>query len=915
MGAIIGNQNPKVGETNFYEINIFSSLPFFNPSNSYEWYLFKKQKNSSWIDITKDGTPKKGTKVTYQFFEPVAGELFEMRVFEVAQGLLPSSESSKKLFGKLEVTPTASRTAQIDKVTLFNRGNKDVNKADYRDVLVAQAFCTALFGKEIEFQLWEDDAKGEGHNAAVNKNNKIPRIYRATVNEKGIAEVKISLSTDEKIMREIANKYLMKGDADEGANHEYYVTANYLGKSEKSSQVNVLVANPNYKPKAKPKTDSAKFPATPSSTTQKQPDKEGKILDAFFVNDKGEKLSKIKLNDSIKVRISSQNMKGKTVQYIIWEYDTAGHDEILRKNLVLNYDTGDSPPIKIDASIFAKGYGTDRTIFGSALDSDSVTQNYFIEVIPLDVSAKSQKFGVTSDGLMEVEKVKSVANVKENKAAANNCGGKFCIKKGDKNELIREINIKLSGFGGNVPIDEFTDRTEKMVKQFQRDYMKIPETGKICGNVLKSIDEFCNRWSEKVINYKCLCHASDSKVKQADRCPGYGKGLKNEHPGVHRSLMWGVSALKYYLSLQTSYKYRRTSAGYRCWAHNKSVPRTSTNHMGKAIDIQFDEGTYQINGKVNRNLKPLRGIRDNFYIKYLKAEEGWTIPSKNNNYRLEPIGTGKDQSYSWIHMDVALFENSYLKDEYFTKEQNAVTGKSVVALANELGYKDVCSCMGGAKTAATVAPATPKKEGQKGKWSHSEFGNMIAQFESSDDYNICNRTELIEVKVKGKTKTKRVVRVVRDVKVVDLTVKEIQDKQEDKSLFAVGRYQLIPNTFNGAIASLGLAGNVKMSQETQDKIFDEYLIKVKRPKIIAYLEGDGTVEDAMYTSAMEWASIGVEKGKRISDKKTKVNGKTVTTKRYAAGGESYYADDGLNNAHITPEQIKNALINSKNANK
>ena len=38
-------------------------------------------------------------------------------------------------------------------------------------------------------------------------------------------------------------------------------------------------------------------------------------------------------------------------------------------------------------------------------------------------------------------------------------------------------------------------------------------------------------------------------------------------------------------------------------------------------------------------------------------------------------------------------------------------------------------------------------------------------------------------------------------------------------------------------------------------------------------------------------------------------------KRYAKGGESYYDGDGLNKAHITPEQIKNALINSKNENK
>ena len=491
MTAIIGNQNPKVGETNFYEISIFSSLPFFNPGSKYEWYLFKKQKNGNWIDITKNGIPKTGNKVDYTFFEPVAGDLFEIRIFEVKQALLLNTESIKTLYDKLEVRPTASKTGQIDKVVLFNRGKKDVNKADYRDTLIAQAFCTGLFGQEIEFQLWEDDAPGEGHNAEINKNNKIPRVYKAIVNEKGIAEAKISLSADEKIMRQIANKYLMKGDKDEGANYEYYVTATHLGKGEKASQVNVNVANPDYKPK--PKENTAKFPATPASKTPKQPDTKGKITDAYFVDERGNKVSKIVLNDSVKVRISSQNMKGKKVQYVIWEYDSTGHDEILRKTIVINHDVGDSPLIKIDTNTFGKGYSTDASVFGTPLDSDSVKQNYFIEVIPLDVSAESKKFGVDSDGLMEVEKLKSPAIVKKTDQPAKNCGGKFCIKKGDKNELVREINIRLSGFGGNVPTDEFTDRTERMVKQFQRDYMKIPETGKVCGNVLRAIDEFQNK--------------------------------------------------------------------------------------------------------------------------------------------------------------------------------------------------------------------------------------------------------------------------------------------------------------------------------------------------------------------------------------------------------------------------------------
>ena len=134
-------------------------------------------------------------------------------------------------------------------------------------------------------------------------------------------------------------------------------------------------------------------------------------------------------------------MKGKKVQYVIWEYDSTGHDEILRKDIVLMDDLGDTYPIKIDAKIFGKGYATDRTVLGTTIDGDSVKQNYFIEVIPLDVSAESKKFGVDSDGLMEVEKVKSVAVVNT------------APKKETKGTCICQEQYKDLVWGGKVSCD------------------------------------------------------------------------------------------------------------------------------------------------------------------------------------------------------------------------------------------------------------------------------------------------------------------------------------------------------------------------------------------------------------------------------------------------------------------------------
>ena len=179
--------------------------------------------------------------------------------------------------------------------------------------------------------------------------------------------------------------------------------------------------------------------------------------------------------------------------------------------------------------------------------------------------------------------------------------------------------------------------------------------------------------------------------------------------------------------------------------------------------------------------------------------------------------------------------------------------------------------------------------GEEYKWAHSEFGNLIAKYESRNNYNLCN-------------KTKGGLSVVSNLILSDYTLGEIQEKQKNRDLFAVGRYQIIPITMKSAVKKLNLKANMQFDENLQDRIFEEYLIDAKRPKIISYLEGDGSLEDAMYATAKEWASVAVEAGKKISKGRT------------AVGGQSYYVGDGLNKAHISTEKIKKALVNSKNNN-
>jgi len=358
-----------------------------------------------------------------------------------------------------------------------------------------------------------------------------------------------------------------------------------------------------------------------------------------------------------------------------------------------------------------------------------------------------------------------------------NCGERYCIKKGSpKSELIREINIRLSGFGGNVPTDEFTDRTEKMVKQFQKDYMKVPETGRVCGNTLLAIDDFSTKFDVTSAFWgmlKCDCTGRGTKkvsklrgISEMNNCAGFGDGTgkgtyrgdttreamhKYEYPGIHRSLLFGFKALQFYISKQTTYSIGLISSGYRC----RFMQRVTTNHQGKAIDIQFNKGTWLIRGQVYKNIQALTDIRDNIVIKNLNAKSSWTSP---NNYGLEPIGLNKDNTkidgnhtYSWIHMDVREFESAYLEDKYFCKNQSQLNGNSIVQIAKDLKFDKTCACIeksdkpeGAAKAVVAgscedkfkrVAPIILKHEGgyvnnKNDSGGHTNKGITLATFES-----------------------------------------------------------------------------------------------------------------------------------------------------------------------------------------
>ena len=496
-----------------------------------------------------------------------------------------------------------------------------------------------------------------------------------------------------------------------------------------------------------------------------------KIVNAEILDANGGKISKPpKYGETVTLKVTTENMLGDTLNLSLWDRDTysdKGHDPNGNTQLW----SGISKPIDNNGVSTTKvTLSANMLVLANKSMFDGAEHEYYLLVdggkdkmisattqvsneVVLSPSAPAKKAepkpapkeepSILDQITLKIKNAlgwdKSTVGGTTNGTVNNgetgkkeSCGEKYCIKKGDKSELIREINIRLAGFGGNVPTDEFTDRTEKMIKQFQRDYMKVPETGKVCGDVLRAIDDFSLKYDIGSLFWgqlKCSCSTKGKKatsklrdIEEMNNCDGFGdhtgkgtykvgseeKNHKYEYPGIHRSLLFGLKALKFYFGQQKTYSLDSISSGYRCRFKNFST----TNHQGKAIDIQFSKGEWAIRGQVYKNIEELEKMRDDIFIKYLDAKTSWT---KSNHYGLEPIGLNSNNSkiddnhtYSWIHIDVREFESTYLEDKYFCKNNTDLNGKNIIQLAKEAGKEALCLCCKAYESQTPAKPETPK---------------------------------------------------------------------------------------------------------------------------------------------------------------------------------------------------------------
>lgn len=292
------------------------------------------------------------------------------------------------------------------------------------------------------------------------------------------------------------------------------------------------------------------------------------------------------------------------------------------------------------------------------------------------------------------------------------------LKKGAKGSAVLELRVRLAGFGGVLPGEDFDESLEKAVKQFEKDVMARTETGVVDRLFAERLDQFAKDWPIQV-EKQLVCPCKGTPL--ADGCSGFGLGKfpgkgkdaylsayakskdeaghKYEYPGIHRSLLWAARALMFYATIdhKDKIKFYTFSSGYRCHKDNAiqtkldkasgqrvPAPRSTTNHMGKAVDMQFcyfRDKKWQRNAKdpqVPKDVDSMRMVAQN----RMNAQMRWNSPDR---FALEAASDG---ATTWVHIDVRKWSSKHLEDRFFTKTATDLDGDSMVVVIKQTAAMD-----------------------------------------------------------------------------------------------------------------------------------------------------------------------------------------------------------------------------------
>lgn len=131
----------------------------------------------------------------------------------------------------------------------------------------------------------------------------------------------------------------------------------------------------------------------------------------------------------------------------------------------------------------------------------------------------------------------------------------------------------------------------------------------------------------------------------------------------------------------------------------------------------------------------------------------------------------------------------------------------------------------------------------------------------------------------------------------NMTVNQILGAMKRDEFDAVGKYQIVPKTFEAAVRSLNISGNEKFTPQLQERLFNDYLIqKAGGGAAYAYIQGKhNDLNKALTAMAQEWASFPVP-----HDMKGHV--------QQVKAGQSYYQGYHGNKSNLSLNEARSALV-------
>jgi len=250
-----------------------------------------------------------------------------------------------------------------------------------------------------------------------------------------------------------------------------------------------------------------------------------------------------------------------------------------------------------------------------------------------------------------------------------------------------------------------------------------------------------------------------------------------------------------------------------------------------------------------------------------------TYYATNEEYiRTSLQGNPEETSRNLVNGRLALPRNSYSAS--FEDIQRAYKHRDVIKAANSIL----------SKTTVQEVDEPSVDVGGAPQQIQSEVLDFIKSGEG--DYTSSNRgtigDDIIGTQLNGTTRGGKLL--------TEMTIGEIKRYQKIKDpnnvnrLFAVGAYQLTPDTIDKAMKDAGFNDNTVFSEDVQDRMGLALILGSKRPRLAAYIKGaSDDINAAMLEFSQEFASVP----------------NPVT-------GKSYYANKG-NKAKHTVEETKQIL--------